>query len=238
MFVDFDGTLAPIVDDPASARPHDQAVEVLRQLAARWGRVAVVSGRPAAFLVEHLQGSGRTEFHGLYGLEHASSAEGPIETHPDAGRWRDAVSAAADAAEAVLGRPATERKGLTVTLHYRSDPGLRATVERVAADVARRYGLVIHDAKMSAELRPPVAVDKGTVLRRLATGLSAVAFAGDDLGDLPALRELAAMRATGVTTLSVASGGTETPPEVIEAADISVDGPDGIIAVLRELAST
>lgn len=210
---------------------------MLRDLAARWGRVAVVSGRPAAFLLEHLQGSGGTEFHGLYGLERASSAGGSVETHPDASRWRDAVAAAADDAEAALGRPAVERKGLTVTLHYRSDPDLKATVDRLAAELAARHGLVAHDAKMSAELRPPVAVDKGTVLRDLAAGLSSVAFAGDDLGDLPALEELAAMRTAGATTLSIASGGAETPTEVIEAADLTVDGPDGIIRVLRELAS-
>jgi trehalose 6-phosphate phosphatase len=237
VFVDFDGTLAAIVEDPAAARPHDRAVEVLGQLARRWGRVAVVSGRPAGFLLEHLSGSGSTEFHGLYGMERAVSGAGEIETHPDAEPWREAVASAAAAAEASLGAAMVERKGLTVTLHYRSEPDLRETVEDVGADLSDRYGLVGHPGKMSTELRPPVAVDKGTVVRHLAAGLAAIAFAGDDLGDLPALEAIAALRAEGAATLSIASGGAETPPEVVRAADVTVDGPDGVIEVLRQLAA-
>src|SRR4051812_5340025 len=45
--LDFDGTLAPIVDDPASAHIHDQAGEVLVALAEQVGAVAVITGRPA-----------------------------------------------------------------------------------------------------------------------------------------------------------------------------------------------
>src|SRR5260221_10866738 len=43
---DFDGTLSPIVLHPAEARPLPEAAEVLGRLAARYGRVGVVSGRP------------------------------------------------------------------------------------------------------------------------------------------------------------------------------------------------
>ncbi len=235
VFVDFDGTLAPIVEDPASARPHDQAVEVLRVLSRRWGRVAVISGRPAAFLVEHLRGSGATRFYGLYGLER-SGPDGPVETHPDALRWRRAVDEAAEVAEMTLGASAVERKGLTLTLHYRSIPERRVAVQGLTNDLAARTGLVAHGGKMSVELRPPVGVDKGRVVRELAGGLRAAVFAGDDLGDLPAFAEMAALRGAGVATLTVASGGGETPVEVLEAADVTVNGPEGIMSVLRELA--
>ena len=236
MFVDFDGTLAPIVDEPASARPHREAVGVLHDLSGRWGVVAVVSGRPAAFLAEHLAGAGATRFHGLYGLERAGEGASGVETEPDAESWRRAVAAAADEAEGRLGAGPVERKGLTVTLHYRLRPESAGTVEQLAAELAERHGLDLHPAKMSVELRPPVRVDKGTVIRHLATGLDAVVFAGDDLGDLPAFRALADMRETGVATLTVASGGPETPPEVTEAADVTVEGPDGILDLLRGLA--
>lgn len=237
MFVDFDGTLAPIVDDPAAARPHDDAVAVLGRLASRWGVVAVVSGRPAGFLAEHLSGAGRTRFLGLYGLESAGGGAPGVTTHPDAVAWRTPVGAAADEAEAAVPPGVgVERKGLTVTLHYRAVPDQGSVVDRLAAELAGRHGLEAHPGKMSAELRPPVDVDKGTVLSGLASGLSAVAFAGDDIGDLPAFAALASMRSAGVTTLSVASGGPETPPEVVGAADLAVDGPDGILAVLAQLA--
>lgn len=238
VFVDFDGTLAPIVDDPAAARPHDDAVRVLGRLSHRWGVVAVVSGRPAGFLAEHLAGAGGTRFLGLYGLERASGDSPSVATHPDAAGWRDVVEAAAGEAEAsALRGVAIERKGLTVTLHYRAAPEMAPAVDHLAESLAGRHGLHAHAGKMSVELRPPVEVDKGTVLSELSSGLSAVAFAGDDIGDLPAFASLAGMRSAGVATLSVASGGPETPPEVVAAADLTVDGPDGILEVLSRLAA-
>ena len=47
--LDFDGTLAPIVDDPADAEALPGTVELLGRLARRFAAVAVVSGRPARF---------------------------------------------------------------------------------------------------------------------------------------------------------------------------------------------
>lgn len=236
VFVDFDGTLSPIVSDPASASPHPDAAALLARLSERWGRVVVVSGRPVAYLLSHLAGAGRTELYGLYGLERSSAASGAIRAVPEAEAWRPAVAEAAETAERTA--PAgvyVERKGLTVTIHYRNASDRAGWVERMASDLQARSGLEAHGGKMSVELRPPVRVDKGTVLRDLATGLSAVIFAGDDLGDLPAFAEMSRMRAGGVAVLSVASGGDETPPEVLEAADLVVEGPDGVVGLLQEL---
>ena len=68
LFVDFDGSLAPIVDDPASAVPLPAAVDACTRLAARLGRVAVVSGRPVAFVRHHLPDPAIVVV-GEYGLE-------------------------------------------------------------------------------------------------------------------------------------------------------------------------
>lgn len=236
VFVDFDGTLSPIVDDPASARPASGAVDVLRALAERWGVVAVVSGRPAAYLARHLSGAGRTRLLGLYGLESAAP-DGTVSTRPEGEQWRGAVSAAVAAAQAAAPPGVTvEPKGLTVTVHYRAVPDQSEVVAALAGRLAEAHGLAAHGGKMSVELRPPVAVDKGTVVSELAAGLSAVAFAGDDLGDIPAFEALARLRGNGVTTLSVASAGSETPAPVVAAADEVVDGPAGVLAVLTVLA--
>lgn len=238
VFVDFDGTLAPIVDDPRAARPYPGAVGVLRALAGRWGVVAVISGRPAAFLAEHLAGAGRTRLLGLYGMERAAPGSATVDTHPGAEPWRRVVEVAAGEAERSVGPGAgVERKGLSVTLHYRAAPDRAPVVQEVAAALAERLGLVAHDGKMSIELRPPVAVDKGTVVADLAAGLDAVVFAGDDTGDLPAFDALSRLRASGIVTLSIASDGPETPPEVAAAADVVVEGPAGVMEVLRELAA-
>lgn len=237
VFVDFDGTLAAIVDDPAAARPVPGAVPVLASLSARWGVVAVVSGRPAAFLAEHLEGAGQTRFLGLYGLEQAMAGRRGVTVHPAAESWRRAVERTSDDADtAKPAGVAVERKGLTVTLHYRAVPGQAAAVGRLADELGRRHGLRAHDGKMSVELRPPVDVDKGTVVRELSSGLAAAAFAGDDIGDLPAFAALAARRSAGTATLAIAAGGPETPAAVVEAADVTVDGPGGVVAALRRLA--
>ena len=72
--VDYDGSLAPIVDDPAAARPLPAALQALARLVPLVGRAAVVSGRPAGFLVQHLPVDG-LECVGLYGLERVVAGE-------------------------------------------------------------------------------------------------------------------------------------------------------------------
>lgn len=242
MFLDFDGTLAPIVEEPSEARPLDGTAAVLARLAETYSRVAVISGRPVAYLVEMLAGAGAggTEFVGLYGMQRCRRGHGGeldiVET-AEALPWRAALEDAAAAAEA--GAPVgvtVERKGLAVTIHYRRAPEHAGWAQRFAQDAARRTGLAVHPGKMSAELRPPVSTDKGTVLEELAEGKRAVFFAGDDIGDVPAFRAMQAMRARGIATLSVAVAGAETPAEVTSAADLVVDGPEGVLGILEELA--
>ena len=73
VFVDFDGTLAPIVADPVTASPHPAVAGLLAGLSRKWGRVVVISGRPVEFLLSHLAGAGRTQLYGLYGLYSAAA---------------------------------------------------------------------------------------------------------------------------------------------------------------------
>jgi trehalose 6-phosphate phosphatase len=68
MCLDFDGTLAPIVDDPNEARPLPGTVELLGHLAARFAAVALLSGRPADYLAKHAAALG-VRYLGLYGLQ-------------------------------------------------------------------------------------------------------------------------------------------------------------------------
>src|SRR5438105_11979666 len=122
VLTDFDGTLSDIVDDPVAARPRDGVVPVLTRLAARYARVWVVSGRPVSFLAAHLGGTG-VRLSGLYGLEWAEGED--VVTHPDAERWRAVVDRVAVRAELVgADGMRVERKGLSVTFHYRGEPEL------------------------------------------------------------------------------------------------------------------
>jgi len=95
--------------------------------------------------------------------------------------------------------------------------------------------VIAHPGKMSVELRPPIATDKGTVVAELSSGLAAVCFIGDDEGDMPAFAQLSSLRASGIVTLAVAVAGDETPSQLVAAADLSVDGPDGAVRFLELL---
>ncbi len=105
--VDFDGTLAPIVEDPAAARPLPAAAEALERLAARLGRVAVVSGRPATFLHQALPTPGLVLV-GQYGLERWQG--GRAVADPRALPFAEAVAAAAADVEAALRGSRKERR--------------------------------------------------------------------------------------------------------------------------------
>jgi trehalose 6-phosphate phosphatase len=128
-----------------------------------------------------------------------------------------------------------ESKGLSLTLHYRGRPDLEPAVRVWAEEQATRSGLVVRSAKMSFELHPPIAADKGTALRELTGGLQAVCFIGDDLGDLPAFDQLDVLQASGVSTVRAAVRSDESPAELLERADIVVDGPAGAAELLRAL---
>jgi trehalose 6-phosphate phosphatase len=88
---DFDGTLAPIVDDPNEARPLPGTVELLGDLAARFAAVALVSGRPADYLAKHAPAP-RLRYLGLYGLQEIR--DGQVWVDPRLAAARPAVMAA------------------------------------------------------------------------------------------------------------------------------------------------
>ncbi|HET7720248.1 MAG TPA: hypothetical protein VFK43_09805, partial [Acidimicrobiales bacterium] len=95
----------------------------------------------------------------------------------------------------------------------------------------------VHPARMSFELRPPLKRDKGTVLAEAAAGRRQVCFLGDDRGDLTAFDTLDRMAAEGATVLRVGVDSTEAPAELLERADVVVEGPEGSLRILRGLLS-
>ena len=238
VLVDFDGTLSSIVVDAAEARPAPGSVEVLYRLADRYRLVAVVSGRPVSFLVDRLGSDGKPGplvLSGLYGLERAT-ADGGVVVTGGADRWRTLVErAAVDAESHFPSGVSVERKGLSVTLHVRPHPERAAEVASWALSEADRTGLVLHPARMSWELRPPVRADKGTVVYQLANGLAPVCFVGDDIGDLPAFDVLDKWRRAGTDVVKVAVRSDEAPSELLERSDLQVDGPEGVLAFLQAL---
>ena len=231
VLTDFDGTLAPIVDDPAAAAPLPGAIDVLHRLAERYAVVGVVSGRPVSYLTGHL--GDQLWLSGLYGLE---TLEGGRRVEaPAAAEWREVVEAVTARAAAAFGE-SVETKGLSLTLHFRTRPELGPAVRAWANDEATRSGLVVRTAKASVELHPPVHAHKGTVVEAAAAGMAAVCFLGDDVGDLPAFDALDRLAAAGVHAVRVGVATEEAPPDLLARADVVVDGPAGALAVLERLA--
>lgn len=237
LFLDFDGTLAPIVVDPADARPVEGARELLVHLARRLSLVAVVSGRPVAYLLDALGRPPGVHLAGLYGMEEVT-ATGHVRQDPAAARWAPAVDAAARAAAATAPEGVSvEHKGLSVTLHWRRAPSAEEWARGIAIAQAEATGLVVQEGRMSVELRPPVRADKGTVVSRLAAGHGVVGFVGDDLGDLPAFEVLTHLQETGVDVARVAVADEESAAAVVAAADLVVDGPAAAVRLLWVVAS-
>lgn len=238
IITDFDGTLAPIVAHPEDAHAAPGAVELLHSLAGIYRLVAVVSGRPARFLVDHLglrTRPGPLQAVGAYGLEWA--AEGDVVQHPDVLRWcpivEEAVHAAvAQAPDGVI----VENKTLSLTIHVRTAPQHDGWARSFAEACASTSGLALHEARMSYELRPPLPIDKGSTILSLVDGLKAACFFGDDRGDLPAFDALDRLHADcGAAVLKVAVRSPEAPAELIARADVVVDGPPGVVEVMRAL---
>src|ERR1700728_1545307 len=174
VFLDFDGTLSPIVDDPALARPLDEVPGVLCDLGAHFGVVAVISGRPAAFLDQHLGRPDGVRLIGLYGLEEVGEAVGPTTDVHTGGRWRSVMAELAEEAERTApDGVSVERKPVAFTLHFRQAPDQEEWVRQFADGQRDRIGVLVQPGRMAIELRPGIGVDKGTIVRELAQGCSA-----------------------------------------------------------------
>jgi trehalose 6-phosphate phosphatase len=236
LFLDFDGTLAPIVEDPVGARPLSGVPELLGQLAHRLALVAVVSGRPTAFLTEVMDAPAGVTLVGLYGLELALAGAPGIAWAKEVDGT--VIEAGVEAPDGVYVEP----KGLSLTLHWRRAPDAQGWVEAFAQRQEKLRGFRLYRARSSIELQPPVDVDKGTVVRtlveRMPTSPAVIAVFGDDLGDLPAFDAAAALHAEypEVHAIRVAAVDEESPTEVAARADLTVDGALGAVALLLQLA--
>jgi trehalose 6-phosphate phosphatase len=241
VYLDFDGTLSEIVHVPSDARPLSGARELLGMLAERFALVSVVSGRSAHQLIEWL-GEG-VEIWGVHGAQRAvggrvqiSDAAAPFE------ELMGIVCAQAERRIEQLGLPGVvvEDKGVMVALHFRAASDVevaRRALDELAESLATEHGLKRGGGRLAFELRPPIEMTKAdVVLRRTREeNLSAAMFVGDDRVDLSAFDALDELAAEGVATVRVAVDSSEAPAELLERADIVVNGPAGTIALLREL---
>jgi trehalose 6-phosphate phosphatase len=238
LVLDFDGVLSPIISDPTASVLPERTAGALRRLSRHLGLLAVISGRPVAFLEERI-GIPGVPLLGSYGLER--SDDGARRLDPDAAKWTAQVGEASRMLKVMLaGAPGlrVEEKPVSVAVHWRQAPdhaAAAAEVRRVTARLAEETGLRLEPGKLVEELRPPVDVDKGSALASLLDAskyLTTFGYAGDDLGDAPALRKA---REAGGYAL-VIDHGSETDPRLRELADETYAGSEAFADWLALLA--
>ena len=232
--LDYDGTLSPIVARPEDAVPAAGALDVLMSLAARVGRVALLTGRPAQVVVDlgGLAAVPGIVVLGQYGVE----------------RWVDGELIAAPPAPGIAAARAelprlvewlgavVEDKGHSLVVHTRNAQiGAQERLAEPVGELARRVGLEVHHGRRVLELRPPGFDKHGALMSVADPRPTAVLFAGDDVGDGRAFDAVDELRAAGVPGLTVFSDSDEGPPSLRARADVVVDGPDGVVTFLREL---
>jgi trehalose 6-phosphate phosphatase len=223
LVLDVDGTLAPIVARPELAAVPAPTRERLAELASRYLLVACVSGRPgeeAAALV----GVDGIRYVGNHGLE--------LDPAQD-----EHATAIARFREHVAGRWPVEDKRLSLSFHYREaadEAAAIAALEAIAAD-AVAAGLEARWGRKVLEVRPLAAADKGVALRALVGEVAAShgLYAGDDTTDIDAFRGLAEAGLEHAVRVAVAS--PESAPALLAAADVVVEGPAGLLALLDVL---
>jgi trehalose 6-phosphate phosphatase len=245
--LDFDGTLAPIVDEPSMVRADPRAHATLLRLAARFGNVAIVTGRPPADAAALLGFTGESatvprnlSIVGHYGLESWTPNAGVVRlVDVDDGSLdsaRSALSALLSSLPAPSGT-AVEDKGASLAVHVRRTADPHAALAQLAeplSALAALHSLRLEPGLMVLELRPK-GVDKGTALAALVSehGSRAACFIGDDRADLEAFAALRRMREAGVATVAIYSGvpGATATTDAAPAESASAD------AVVAELVA-
>lgn len=247
--VDFDGVLAPIVDDPYQAHVHPGAVAVLGRMAARLHTVAIVTGRPAEQALSlggfaGADGLADLVILGQYGVERwdarsgrISAPEPPPGIEPARRRVPELLTGLG------LDDAQVEDKGRALGLHVRRLPDPDAALERLrepVAALAAELDLHVEPGRHVFELRA-TGIDKGHAIESLLaeTGATTIVYAGDDVGDVPAFDAVERHRDRGGNGLLIWSASDESPAaaqRLGERADLVLPGPDGVIGWLEALA--
>lgn len=199
LFLDFDGTLVELAEEPGAIAVPPALKPLLDRLALRLeGRLAIVSGRAIDDLRSHLVSSAAV-LSGSHGAElrYADGRRVPVSAPPGLAAAREEIRRFAAESAGLL----VEDKPAGVALHYRLAPEQEGPVGDFLAGLAARSGLALQRGKMVAELRP-AGTDKGAAVRRLMAeppfaGARPV-FVGDDLTDEHAFEAAAALGGEGV----------------------------------------
>lgn len=243
LFLDIDGTLAEISPDPSKVTLAEQTRELVAELASQYLTVVCVSGRRSSFAHELVNLSSVT-YVGNHGLERQAAGSTEVIMAPQAAAGIDQVQDFVDAQSGPeldeLGIK-VEDKGPVQVFHWRQSGQQKAAETKLngIAKTATEKGLVPKWGRKVLEIRPPVAISKGTAVAdeiRIA-GATYAFYAGDDLTDIDAFRAITDLAAKDElkAAVCVAVLSDEGPEELHRFADIEVGGPRDLVQVLETL---
>jgi trehalose 6-phosphate phosphatase len=263
VLLDVDGTLAPIVEHAEDARVPEATRTLLIEVTKRYGLVACVSGRRAQ-AARQIVAIGSIAYVGNHGGELLPPGSTTTQLlDPTIATWGERVAAFAEEAYTPALRSLRVRfedKGIIVAFHWRGarDEAEAEAALRDLAAAAEGQGLAVHWGRKVLEVRPPVTLEKGRGIAALfnavlargggaegrangpeeaGAGVAAAMYVGDDLTDLDAFRELRKMVADGTLecSLCIAVASDEAPAELVESADLVMDGPNDVRSLLAGL---
>lgn len=221
-FLDYDGTLAPIVEHPEAAVPHPEAPELLRQLESRFPPVWIVTGRDLQALSSFLDLS--LNVIGLHGAQ-----QGTVGGTAERLMSEKAVQALSELRESMpsIEGLRVEEKDQMFAVHYRQAPNKSEARERLE-DWLETMPEVLEAiwGKEVVELRPK-GLSKGTAVRRIADNHPdrTPVCLGDDETDEDAFRALQELDRDTVT-IKVGEGETQ--------ASFRLQGPDEVMGYLEQ----
>lgn len=250
VLLDIDGTLAPIVRHAADAHVPEATRTLLIEISKRYRLVGCVSGRRAA-IARQIVAIGSIAYIGNHGGELLRPGATRPELDPDLTAWSERVREFARRAytpELQRARVRSEDKEAIAAFHWRGAPDehAAAALVRDIAEHAEREGFAAHWGRKVLEVRPPIRLDKGIGVSALLTGgearnngspIARAVYVGDDTTDIDAFLALRALVDAGTLALAVcvAVGSEETPPELLEQADMTIDGQSGVRGLLEAL---
>ncbi|MDO8735675.1 MAG: trehalose-phosphatase [Thermoleophilia bacterium] len=244
VFLDLDGTLAPIMPRPNDVAVTPEISRMIRKLAHAYLAVTVVSGRPATG-AKRIVGNAELAYIGNHGFETMLPGHAVVvceEAQEYIPKIRELVEYCRKDEELAEMGIWLEDKTATMSFHFRrsSDPDQSAAFIRDKFfPRIKELGLAVSAGRKVIEVRPPVPVNKGVAVGQLLDRLDCrqAIYIGDDTTDVDALKELR-KRKRRKNTVMVGVGviSSEMPSDLAKNSDLLVDRISGVEVALQILA--
>jgi trehalose 6-phosphate phosphatase len=248
LLFDIDGTLSPIAPTPAEAQLYPGVADLLRDL-QRYAHVGIITGRGVVDGARLVGVAGLT-YIGNHGLEwsngfNALPDQHQVELIPEALPYVKPGKYLLDiAARELADLPGiiVQYKSVGGSIHYRLAPDpeqARIRILTTLEPLAMQAQMKIGEGKRVIEVLAPLHINKGQGLRRFVAqfGLQGVIFAGDDRTDLDAVLEVETLRRNGLAAHAIVVQHADTMPALLEHADSTVKGVEGMAQQLQAMVN-